>query len=86
MIYGFVMVQCNTGLEKNVYERLKTFDWVEELHPLFGEFDFILRVKADDSNHLAKHIIEEIRSIDGINHTKTFLEASFGPDSLETKG
>ena len=83
MIYGFVMVQCKTGLEQNAYKKLQSFEWVEEVHPLFGEFDFIMRVKADDPNHLAKQIIEEVRGIEGITNTKTFLEASFGPDSLE---
>jgi len=82
MIRGFVMVQCKTGKEQNAYKVLKDFDWVEEVHPLFGEFDFIMRVKADDPNHLASFIIDEVRSIDGIINTKTFLEASFGAEPI----
>ncbi len=84
MIYGFVMVQCKTGLEQNAYKVLQNFGWVEEVHPLFGEFDFIMRVKAEDPNDLAKQIIEEVRSIEGITNTKTFLEASFGPETMDT--
>ncbi len=83
MIRGFVMVQCKTGFEQNAFKKLQSYPWVEEVHPLFGEFDFILRVTANDPNDLAKYIIDEVRSIEGIIDTKTFLEASFGPEPIE---
>jgi DNA-binding Lrp family transcriptional regulator len=85
MIRGFVMVQCKTGFEQNAYKKLKGFKWVDEVHPLFGEFDFIMRVSAEDPNNLARYIIEDVRAIEGIIDTKTFLEASFGPESLKTQ-
>jgi DNA-binding Lrp family transcriptional regulator len=77
MIYGFVMVQCDTGHEQEVFKKLQGYDFVEEVHPLFGEYDFILRVKAEDPNALAHNIIENIRNISGVQDTKTYLEASF---------
>ncbi len=86
MIRGFVMVQCETGFEQNAYKKLQGFKWVDEVHPLFGEFDFIMRVTADDPNSLAKYIIEDVRAIDGITDTKTFLEASFGPETMTKNG
>ncbi len=83
MIRGFVMVQCKTGFEQNAFKRLQGYPWVDEVNPLFGEFDFIMRVTAKDPNDLAKYIIDEVRSIEGIIDTKTFLEASFGPEPIE---
>jgi DNA-binding Lrp family transcriptional regulator len=77
MIYGFVMVQCETGQEQEVYKKLLGYDFIEEVHPLFGEYDFIMRVKADDPNALAHNIIENVRNIPGVHDTKTYLEASF---------
>ncbi len=77
MIYGFVMVSCKTGMEQAVYKKLQGSEFVEEVHPLFGEFDFIMRVKAEDADALAHHIIDSLRNIDGITDTKTYLEASF---------
>ncbi len=77
MIYGFVMVQCSTGEEQEIYKKLQASDFVVEVHPLFGEYDFIMRVKAEDADNLANQIIERVRNIPGVSHTKTYLEASF---------
>ena len=85
MIYGYVMIECKTGSEQAVFKKLQTLEQVEEVHPLFGEFDFIMRVKARDPDHLARFIIDQIRKIEGIENTKTFLEASFGPETLKKK-
>ncbi|MFO8050221.1 MAG: Lrp/AsnC ligand binding domain-containing protein [Thermoplasmatota archaeon] len=83
MIYGFVMVECKTGKEQGVYKQLQGFDFVEEVHPLFGEYDFIMRVKAENPDALASQIISKVRKLDGIIDTKTFLEATFDPDPVE---
>ena len=83
MIYGFVMVQCDTGREQEVFKLLKGYEFVATVHPLFGEYDFIMRVKADDPNGLASNIIDHIRNIKGVKDTKTYLEASFDGDPME---
>jgi DNA-binding Lrp family transcriptional regulator len=83
MIYGFVMVECRTGKESEVYEALKGLKWVDEVHPLFGEYDFLLRVKAKGPDDLAHFIIDQVRRLDGVENTRTYLEASFGPDTLK---
>lgn len=83
MIYGFVMIECKTGKEQGVYKQLQSFDFIEEVHPLFGEYDFILRVKAENADELASNIITKVRNLDGIIDTKTFLEASFDADPLQ---
>ncbi|MFW3145499.1 MAG: Lrp/AsnC ligand binding domain-containing protein [Thermoplasmatota archaeon] len=83
MIYGFVMISCNTGKEQEVYKKLQSYDFVVEVHPLFGEYDFIMRVKAEDPDELARDIIDKVRNIPGILDTKTFLEASFDGDPVK---
>ena len=42
---------------------------------LFGEYDLIARVQADDEFTLTRVIVEQIRTIEGINETKTLIGA-----------
>ena len=83
MIYGFGMVECKTGKEQSVYKQLQEFDFIEEVHPLFGEYDFIMRVRADNPDELASNIITKVRNLDGIVDTKTYLEATIDSDPVE---
>jgi uncharacterized protein with GYD domain len=42
---------------------------------LFGEYDLIAKIEADDEYTLTRVIVEEIRPISGIVDTKTLLGA-----------
>ena len=42
---------------------------------LFGEYDLIAKVQADDEYTLTRVIVEEIRPIPGITNTKTLIGA-----------
>ena len=77
MTKGYVMVECVAGKEESVFQGLKGFSWITEVHPLFGEYDFILHVESESPDKLAERIIQDLRYLDGIASTKTFLEATF---------
>ena len=42
---------------------------------LFGEYDLIARVQADEEFALTRCIVEEIRQLPGIRETKTLIGA-----------
>ena len=42
---------------------------------LFGEYDLIARIQADDEAALTRCIVEEVRTIKGIKDTKTLIGA-----------
>lgn len=44
--------------------------------PLFGEYDLIAKIKAEDYEKLGK-IVSKIRSIEGIINTKTLTGVRF---------
>jgi DNA-binding Lrp family transcriptional regulator len=77
MTRGYVMVRCEAGKEGGAFTRINDLSWVNEVHPLFGEYDFILHVMGENPDQLARVIIDELRNIEGIISTKTFLEATF---------
>ena len=50
-------------------------DLVTDHWMLFGEYDLIARVQADEEYALTRCIVEEIRQLPGIKETKTLIGA-----------
>jgi len=48
-----------------------------ELHPLFGEYDLIAKIEAEDFDKIGGIVINEIRSIKGVIDTKTSTGSLF---------
>lgn len=75
MATGFVLITTKPGLEQNVRDTLDSVEHVTNRWMLFGEYDLIARVQADDEFTLTRVIVEQIRTIKGINETKTLIGA-----------
>ena len=75
MAIGFVLITTNPGNEEKVRTALDSIEHVTARWMLFGEFDIIARVQADDEFVLTRCIVEEIRPIQGIKDTKTMIGA-----------
>ena len=48
MAVGFVLITTKTVHEHEVFKKLSNVPENVELHPLFGEYDLIVKIKADD--------------------------------------
>jgi DNA-binding Lrp family transcriptional regulator len=77
MAIGFVLISTAPAKEHEVYNELLKLEEVVELHPLFGEFDLIAKIEADDFNKLGLVVIDRIRSIPGVIDTKTLTGIKF---------
>jgi len=77
MAVGFVLISTAPAKEHEVYDVLLTVKEVVELHPLFGEYDLIAKIEADDFNLLGKVVIDNIRGIPGVIDTKTLTGIKF---------
>tara|TARA_A200000159_G_C7209553_1_gene291467 strand:- start:43 stop:276 length:234 start_codon:yes stop_codon:yes gene_type:complete len=75
MAIGFVLITTEPGQEKFVRGRLEEIELVTAGWMLFGEYDLIARVQADDEYDLTRCIVEEIRPMEGIVDTKTLIGA-----------
>ena len=75
MATGFVLITTKPGEEKDVRNELDQISQVVNRWMLFGEFDLIAKIEADDEYTLTRVIVEEIRTIQGIVDTKTLLGA-----------
>ena len=71
MAIGFVLINAAPAHEHEVYNKLSKVPEIVEVHPLFGEFDIIAKIEADDFERLGNIIVNKIRSINGVIDTKT---------------
>ena len=77
MTIGFVLINAAPGYEHEVYNKLYNVSEIIEFHPLFGEYDFIAKIKAEDSDKLGSIIVNKIRAIEGVISTKTLTGTKF---------
>ena len=75
MAIGFVLMTTLPGQEAAVREALWGVSLVTDHWMLFGEYDLIARVQADEEFALTQCIVEEIRQLPGIKDTKTLIGA-----------
>ncbi|MFG1518980.1 MAG: Lrp/AsnC ligand binding domain-containing protein [Thermoplasmata archaeon] len=71
MSIAFILVSTVPGKEHEVYNKISKIKYVVEIHPLFGEYDLIVKVDAEDFTELGKIVIDQIRTIEGVIDTKT---------------
>jgi DNA-binding Lrp family transcriptional regulator len=77
MALGFVLIKISPRKERQVYDRLSSIDEVEELYPLFGEYDLIAKIVVKDFEQLSEIVVNKIRAVDGVLETKTLTGAKF---------
>jgi len=53
---AYVLVKVTTGQEQPVMEALQGIASLEEIHFLFGEWDYILSIEATDTQTLSRLI------------------------------
>ena len=75
MAIGFVLMTTQPGQEMAVRKALESIDLVTDHWMLFGQYDLIARVQAEEEFALTRCIVEEIRQLPGIQETKTLIGA-----------
>lgn len=75
MAIGFVLITTAPGFEQEVRQSLDNVELVTGRWMLFGEYDLIARVQADDETVLTRCIVEDIRPLEGVKDTKTLIGA-----------
>jgi DNA-binding Lrp family transcriptional regulator len=74
-VKAYIMMNIKSGSEDEVCEKLLSYDEIEEVSTIYGEFDVIAKVKAVDMNSLDNLIVRRLRSIPDIILTATMLIA-----------
>ncbi len=77
MITAFVLISTVPTKEHEVYDELCKVKKIIELHSLFGEYDLLAKIEAQNPDELIQIIINEIRALEGVADTKTLTGAIF---------
>ncbi|MBK29728.1 MAG: AsnC family transcriptional regulator [Euryarchaeota archaeon] len=73
MAIGFVLINTMAGFEHDIRSALDNIEMVSGRWMLFGEYDLIAKIQADDEAELTRCIVEQVRMIPGIKDTKTLI-------------
>jgi DNA-binding Lrp family transcriptional regulator len=76
MVIGFVLMHVAPLHEYEVFNKLSKLNEVIEVHPLFGEYDLIAKIQAEDYESIGEIIIQKIKTISGIIDTTTLTGLS----------
>lgn len=71
MVVSYILINTKPAMEHQVYDELKLNENVIEVHPLFGDYDLLVKIDVDNFDDLGKIILENIRQINGVEDTKT---------------
>jgi DNA-binding Lrp family transcriptional regulator len=70
---AFVLINAETGTEKEVVERVKALENVTEAYFVFGVYDVIAVVEAPNIDELRNTIHNAMRQVKGIRSTCTMV-------------
>ena len=77
MSIGFVLISVSPGREREVFDIPVKENNIQEIHPLFGEYDLIAKVTVKSLEELGDTVFNKIRKIQGVMDTKTLTGVGF---------
>ena len=75
---AFVLVSTSPGQEREVRDRIAMMEGVSEVTLLFGDHDLIARIELETLGDIARTVVEQMRSLDGVVGTRTLAGADPG--------
>lgn len=71
--HAFVLVNVEIGAESKIIAELRSVPEIIEAWVVYGVYDIVLKVKADNPETLKEAVSERIRKIDGVRNTLTLI-------------
>lgn len=74
MVKGFILIKLVPGLESSALSQIRATPGVTEVNIVFGQWDAIAAAEAKSLFELAKIIVGEVRSVQGVQDTTTLVQ------------
>ena len=74
-VLAYVLVTLKSGAEREVCKKVSSFEEVIQVDELYGEYDAIIKVRADDLSQLDKFLTDKLRVLPDIFLTTTMIVA-----------
>ncbi len=73
---GLILLRLEAGKEESVLAKIKDIKGVNKVQAVFGRWDLVATVEAQDLNALTSLVIKNIRAIDGVSATETLVSTA----------
>ena len=76
MVKGYILIKLVPGLESDALSQIRATQGVVDVNLVFGQWDAIAIAEAKSLFELARTIVSEVRSIQGVQDTTTLLQGA----------
>lgn len=73
MVTGVVLIRLSAGKEKSALARIKDIKGVSHVSAVYGRWDLICDIEADDLQTMTNVVVNKIRSTPGVTSTETLV-------------
>jgi len=74
MVTGCVLIELKAGKDREAFDKLKKLE-AKQIYGLFGEYDVLMILEAENIGELTEFVIDNVRSIEGVDNTRTIITA-----------
>ena len=76
MVTGYILIKLMPGFESDALSQIRAIPGVMDVNLVFGQWDAIAICEAKNLFDLAKVIVGDVRSIQGVQDTTTLLQGA----------
>lgn len=74
MVKGYLLIKLVPGLESSALSQIRVIPGIADVNLVFGQWDAIAIAETKTLFELAKVIVGEVRSIQGVQDTTTLVQ------------
>jgi DNA-binding Lrp family transcriptional regulator len=74
MVKGYLLIKLVPGLESDTLSQIRAIPGIIDLNLVFGQWDAIAIAETKSLFELAKVIVGEVRSLQGVQDTTTLVQ------------
>ncbi|RDE15396.1 MAG: hypothetical protein C4K47_02845 [Candidatus Thorarchaeota archaeon] len=71
VVLAFIMAKVESSKSREVLNRVKKIDGVQEAYIIYGAYDLLLKASFKTPEALSSFVVDTLRKIDGIRDTVT---------------
>lgn len=75
MVKGYILIKLVPGLESDALSQIRATRGITDVNLVFGQWDAIAVAEAKTLFELARTIISEVRSVQGVQETTTLVQS-----------
>ena len=75
VVKAFVVFKVSSGSEREICKKIAELDEVTEASVIYGEYDLIVKVSAQDLGKLEEFLTDKVRTMPSIVLTSTMIVA-----------